>query len=395
MPRSNYDVRIPGRVKVEKVNGSISNNYTPPDCLRSTETSTGVSRRKPSGWIPPTGYSLSFRKVQLAVGRCHTVISPNDIGNSYVYTGAVGAPTFGRFNSNTHFDELIGEGSIIDPTLANRSLIAARNKVKQSSINLGVAFAERKRTSQLLGDTAINIGKSIRALKRGEVRRAMNALGISSSKREPRGSNVPQKWLELQYGWKPLLSDVYGACDALSKRHKRDWRVTAKATISSKKVYTRKWYTFESGDGRAEVNSSVFTRIDALPQNEALISLSSMGITNPLLIGWELVPFSFVVDWALPVGKWLESLDSMLGYTSCYTSQSSFTRAEWWGVGRYDKREVGFHDNQYDEYKYVVKLVRTATSGVPLPSFPGIKDPSSLGHMANGLALLTQAFGRR
>jgi hypothetical protein len=38
-----------------------------------------------------------------------------------------------------------------------------------------------------------------------------------------------------------------------------------------------------------------------------------LGLTNPLAIAWELVPFSFVLDWLVPVGTWLQSLDATLG----------------------------------------------------------------------------------
>jgi hypothetical protein len=284
--------------------------------------------------------------------------------------------------------------------LRNIALTAVRNNLKNTDINLGVAFGERKQTARLIGDTASRLAKSIRHLKRGSPRKAMDELGISSRKREPRGSNVPSKWLEMQYGWKPLLGDVHGAADALSKHPTDHWRVTAKATRSRVDQYAYDIFPgsgsgFDACECRAKVERSVFARIDAIPNNAATIALASAGVTNPLLVAWELVPFSFVVDWFLPVGNYVESLDAMLGYTSGYYTSSLLVRANWTDNGR--SGTVGIHKifNNYSGYKKLIHLSRTAQAGVPLSKLPRFKDPRSLGHMANGLALLAQVFGRR
>jgi hypothetical protein len=269
------------------------------------------------------------------------------------------------------------------------------------SINLGQAFAERKMTANLIGDTASRLGKSFRYLRRGQTRKAMNELGIGRSVIAPKGRNGPGQWLELQYGWKPLLSDVYGACEALSKRPKEDWTVTAKGTATSEDVWNYSVPATPTGyvwaySCTARRVTKAFTRIDAQPQNAAKIALASVGVTNPLLIAWELVPYSFVVDWFLPIGGWLESLDALLGFGPAFTSQSVYTECNWtlqglsgnWGAS-------SFKRNDWAGAKRIVTLVRSASAGVPMARFPSIKDGRSGLHMANGIALLASAFGRR
>lgn len=366
-----------------------------------SETYTGVTRHKPRGFIPPTNYTMRFLDYRSAQGVCALFKAgvPPSFGSRYV--GNVGG-TGGRFNSANHYNDCVSESTAIaDPGVVNTSLIKARVKMKGGSVNLGVAFAERNRTAGLVADTASNIAKSLRALRRGEVRGAMRHLGISGRKREPRGANVPQKWLELQYGWKPLLSDIYGSCDALARRNKEDWRVTAKGRSRMTKSWSRSIVPtptsgFDASTCVCTVQYGAMTRIDALPSNELLISLSSLGVTNPLLVGWELVPFSFVFDWFLPVGEFLDSLDAMLGYGSAYTSTSFWREAKWVDTGVSKNHANGWRtENSFVGTKEVRKLDRTASSGVPLPSFPRIKDPRSLTHMANGLSLLAGFFGRQ
>lgn len=394
MPRQNFITAIPSIVKGSDINGgNVAGPFSVPDGRYAAETSSGTHRRKPSGWIPPTGYSYSHVTFSRDSGECKYWFTSNPNTNNRWITGCVGGVN-GVFNSLNRWDELVNEGSIVDAALANTALIAARGKLKGQSVNLAVAFGERRQTAQLIGDTAKRLVETVRSLKRGNIRDAMNKLGLSHNSRQPRGSNWPRHWLELQYGWKPLLSDVYGACDALSKRNKSDWRVTVTATRSSKRDYSRSWGGNGGGVGSAKVSCSAFVRIDALPQNEANISLASLGISNPATLGWELLPFSFVVDWLLPVGGWIDSLDAMLGYGEAYTSTSVLTRASWDTRGTGSSSGGFTYQNNYVGSKRVVKLERTASAGVPLPSFPSLKDPRSLGHMANGLALLSQVFGR-
>jgi len=364
----------------------------------SLETTSGVSRRKPVGFIPPTGYSFFHKDTTNAYGSCISVGSdlPRPDNQSISYFGVVGGPA-GRFSTDDRCSQTLAETVIENTSLSNQALISARQNLKGMKVNLGVAFGERNQTARLIGDTATRMAKSFSSLKRGRIREAMRHLGISGQKRQPRGANAPQKWLELQYGWKPLLSDIYGASSALEGREKSDWRVTAKAT-RSQLIEEDRWFD-PTGPGlgrcRASAKCSAFVRIDALPQNEATISLASLGVTNPLSVAWELVPFSFVVDWMIPIGDWLDSLDAMLGYSTAYTSSSLLTKASWKVSGGYYRS--GPHSyvrNDYSGGKRIVKLTRSASSGVPLPSLPQIKDPRSLGHMANGLALLATAFGR-
>lgn len=407
MARVNFNRSTPGLLRTYSPrNEPLPNtSVTFPVWKSASETQSGTTRRKPStGWISPTAYNFLGIYISRAYGNSD-VQSTGLVSNGTRYNGVVGG-SGGRFNSLNHFNEIVLETEVRgDKGLRNKALIAARNNLKSTDINLGVAFGERKQTARLIGDTASRLGKSIRHLKSGRIRKAMDELGISSRKREPRGSNVPSKWLEMQYGWKPLLSDVYGAADALSKHPRDHWRVTAKATRSMNESYSMRrepigvtgpTSNFDAFAGRAEVFTSVFARIDAVPRNEALISLASAGVTNPLLVAWELVPFSFVVDWFLPIGGWVESLDAMLGYEQGYYSSSLYIRAEWKEEGLTRRWPSGAKvANLFEGTKLLVEVDRDVSNGIPLPRLPRFKDPRSLGHMANGLALLSQVFGRK
>lgn len=402
MPRGNFQTDIAGQHEVKMISGAPT-QVVVLDAKRASETVIGTSRRKPSDrFIPPTPYTFDRVRYERASGSSEQVkYGANGVsvfGTQYVKGTCIDSSNVGLNSLN-----ILNEGyslPVAPPvSFRDRALVKARLAMKDTDVNLGVAFAERNATARMLGDTATNLAKAYRALRRGETRKAMDALGISSRKRQPRGNNAPSKWLELQYGWKPLLSDVYGAADALAKRDAYDWMVTGKGSYSEVIEVNK---LVGSGHSRArcivEGKMGCFVRIDAVPQNEVLQSFVSLGLTNPALIAWELVPFSFVVDWALPIGNWLDSLDAMLGYGPTWCSISTLTKAKWSFEG-VDHRNFGAYSasytNRFTGRKEEVHLRRTTSQSVPLPTLPRFKDPRSLGHMANGLSLLASAFAKR
>lgn len=406
MARPNFSVTLRGSCDLYWACGEPSHfRFTQSNLVSavSSETVVGTSRRKPSGFMAPTPYTLTAIRTDYATGTCqHKPQGGNIHSTGQFYKGVVGpGSSGGRFFGEDHFNGALTEITVkSDAGLRNAALIAARNKLKSQDINLGVAFGERNQTMRLLGSTATRLSTAVRHLKGGRIRRSMDALGVSNKRRQPRGRQWTDKWLELQYGWKPLLSDVYGAARALEQRPKGDWRVTASVRRSQKDDYVLKKVplsgaNFDACEVKAGLVRSVYTRLDALPQNEAIISLASLGVTNPLSIGWELVPYSFVVDWAYPVGDFLESLDALLGYGSAYYSSSFLAKAKWVDRGLSGSYGTnGFTKNNYTGRKRMVYLSRIVSNSVPLPTLPRFKDPRSLGHMANGLALLASAFGR-
>lgn len=401
--RKDFEVNITGSVYIRDDwrNPPVGKDYAVNSRYAKSVTK-GVSRRKPVGWIPPTDYSYEFTRRNYAVGALTTRQRHNSSGVEvpYVYnSGLVGGGGVAPFSSSTVESSTYVFGSH-DSKLADRALVKARLKMKNSDVNLGVAFAERNATARLLGDTATRIAKAVRQLRRGNVRRAADELG--GGRRQTKGKTTLERWLELQYGWRPLLDDVYGSADALSKRTGSDWRVTAKARVQEP-ITARKRYEniLSSVDCEATGWDKAFVRIDAYPQNDVFLALSQLGITNPALVAWELVPFSFVLDWMLPIGDYLDSLDAMLGYGESWTSISQFKRVKWYSnvgasphnypSGSYTYITTGSFEGECDQ----LYLKRTASKGVPLPTMPRFKDPRSLTHMANGLSLLALAFGRK
>lgn len=408
MARPSFTTTLPSTYHSD-VNGTVSTTDVTSASMGREVVSGTAPRPKPDGFVAPTSYSLlreTYTRANGQIDHRRTRKSTGVVDDRRLYFGCVGGGAGGCNSLNAFNDVYMPLG--VPAAWRTKVLTDARIKMKQADVNLAVAFAERNKTARMIGDTAIQLVRSARLLRKGNFWGAARELGINNP-RKPRGSSVTARWLELQYGWKPLLSDVYGSVDALARRDKSDWIVTAKSAYSEP---VEGWYDTETmspsvspfldsdyGFGFAAGFRGAFCRIDAIPENDLLKVMSSLGVTNPGLIAWELVPFSFVVDWFLPVGDFIDQLDALLGYGPSWSSISSIEKVAWSYTLSNSQGDNSLYDwdirRSGKASKTYVKLDRTGGAGVPLATFPPIKDPLSLGHMANGLSLLTQTFGRR
>lgn len=399
MARPSFTTTIPGVYTQSIADGPIS-SVTVPSSRYAQEIVVGTNRRKPEGWIPPTSYSLRRRVYRRHEGHIDfTRFNPNGSVNQHDrYVGVVGGGARGCNSLNAFNDTYMTRG--VPSSWIDQCITEARLKMKRSDVNLAVAFAERNKTARMVTKTSLQCVRALRLLRRGNFWGAGRELGIRPGR--PRGISVTERWLELQYGWKPLLQDVYGSVDALARRRGEDWIVTAKAA-KSERIHS--YFKGSSsgldpnhGYGHALGTRGCFVRIDAIPTNDLLQVMSSFGITNPALLAWELTPYSFVVDWLLPVGDYLESLDAMLGYGPAWTSVSTLEKVDWFHeLGR--SEIPGTYpiviDRKGVATQQVVNVTRQAYNNVPLAQAPRIKNPASLGHMANALSLLAQVFSGR
>lgn len=329
------------------------------------------------GWRPPLPYHRTIGKYRKANGVCE-YIAPS--GTTVRVTGP---DPWRSYNLNPPG---------FPAWLSNAALIDALTKLKGQGVNLGQAFAERDQTARLVGDTASRIARAYRATRKGDLRGAARALGASWKKQ-------PRNWLELQYGWKPLLSDVYNSVEELKGLDPSEWLVTVKGTkrLVSRREFDDKFAASVPFRNSEELFQGAFVRLDYHPSNTFQATLTRIGLTNPLALAWELLPYSFVVDWFWPIGDWLNVLDATSGFDFAGGSLSTITR---YGVHlkpiHYMVGGAQLKRNSFSEgYTRSVSLNRSVYGASPLPRPPGLKNPASLGHMANGLSLLAEAFGRR
>lgn len=301
-----------------------------------------------------------------------------------------------------------------DASLNARADLALLDSIKsEGGASLGLALLERKETEHLLTTSIGRVRKSIQAVKdlRGpaEMRKVHKAylnrarfskLGRPLSKREISLSRVPEFWLEVQYGWKPLMSDVYDAMKAVDFHQvNNNYRFSKSVAISQTDPAVRS-QTFYDGRYPADFQfKMIFDRLERvklrcdyqIDTSGALATLASLGLTNPIDLAWERLPYSFVIDWFIPLGKWFNSFDATLGRSfiagtrsnsireTCTSGQllPTGTSPGFYVLGK----TVGLEYNFFQFDRYVL-------TGFPSPALPAFKNPCSPTHVANALSLL-------
>lgn len=115
-------------------------------------------------------------------------------------------------------------------------------------------------------------------------------------------------WLEGRYGWRLLVYDIIDVNNAIQglsenqrKRFKhrtgRTQRIQTTETIPDF-YWGHAWHSMTfSNVWEVSVRGSIIA--DISPPRFAF---------NPVVTAWELIPYSFVIDWILGVGTWLEQL---------------------------------------------------------------------------------------
>jgi hypothetical protein len=291
--------------------------------------------------------------------------------------------------------------------------LLTEGRALQGTWSAAQAWGERRETAELLTRTAQRVVGLFRALRSGQWRKLNELLPIGERKRWKELKDTPYgKWLvqrqrralaitpqamasgvlEFQNGWKPLLGDVYNACEMLANRKMQaDWVITGRG--ETKRFDSRDeilgqdtpWYVNPRTRRYWECTRLANVRIDATVDDQFFHRLSQMGMTNPFATAWELLPLTYIADWFVGIGDWLQSLGAPAGMKffsgSCTRYYELIVTMESADLSR----------GQYSGYRRKVEMERTVYSNFPFPIPPlSFKPkPLSLSRVVNLAALLT------
>lgn len=282
----------------------------------------------------------------------------------------------------------------------------ALSKVSNLKFNAAQALGERAQTANMLAKSVNRLVLFSKAVRKGNFARARLYLWgrdqLFTGRKWPK--NTPKTptqdefgnlWLEVRYGWMPLVKDIYGAAELLAQQFE-DIRpmyvvATAKAEEAIKQNLTEFGVSAEA-NGICRFTAKCGLGFDIADYDRDLVRQT--GIDNPALLAWELLPYSFVVDWFLPVGNFLERLNAtsglrfVKGYTSVKTDAEAVSRhtgnsvVAYEGVGSFSVRGRAIILDRYSHSTF---------PGVVLPKFEwGL----NVVRATSALALLNQVFAR-
>lgn len=292
------------------------------------------------------------------------------------------------------------------------------NARKLSTASLGVTGIEMKSTVGLVAQTATRLATSFSHLKNGKWAKAFGELipekrvfvghhrnasyrqqmvtqrkfaAVVAKDRKRSSANrldfAASTWLELEFGWKPMLDDIHAIAETAANHlhapkpdlirlggfHEGKCGITTGSEVP------------KVSQSRGVTSTNVVAHYTVDSQN--LFNLNKWGLVNPAAIGWATLPFSFVVDWFSPVSHYLESFSHDAGLKEIGSSVS----IKYHVVGRawYEDEEAYNCSGTLD-----VKSFTRDTSGIPSFPLPEVNFSTMLEpwKITTSLALLRSVF---
>lgn len=158
------------------------------------------------------------------------------------------------------------------------------------------------------------VGRALGLLKRHPRRSRFGSYSVAPSDWRSLTADLGSLWMMYSYGWKPFVEDIYNASQVLSAPIEPLWiNCSSHEEINifeTKTVIDGSVITYGN-----EISGKVFARVGGVVTvtNHNLHTAKNAGFTNPASWLWELIPFSFVVDWFTTFGEWINSLDDEVG----------------------------------------------------------------------------------
>lgn len=298
-------------------------------------------------------------------------------------------------------------------TLRSRLL----SKVSDQRASLGEFVGEYKQCTNMFLSTSRRILRAAVALRRFDIVEAASVLGFTLSPQQlthlsfVKGRFQSQRlsptlflsnvWLEYIYGWKPLLQDLYGTVFALTDGIEQQRvnhvvsifersRIKTSEDFAPSGAYHKKVLTLNN-----QVTHSIHCRYKVI--NSSTVMSQQLGLINPASIAWNLLPFSFVVDWFLDVNSFLDQLSATSGlefvdgtetFTCKGTRQYTINgfRSPLGGAASFQ-----FNNFSRSEFKKKIRVVLSSFPSVPLRFGSGLSNDN---RKLSALALLRQAFSK-
>ena len=197
-------------------------------------------------------------------------------------------------------------------------------KVKNHEANLGVSLAEVDKLAGTVFGTMKSIVyglNDLRQLKFAQFARRFGTKPIHKNSAERlKLLDVSGRFLEMRYAWEPTIQDCYAAAKAFEEISNGPRQLYNRATKRrSRKVDFNTNYCKAHQVVEAK-------RTYLFEMYEEMSFARQLGLMNPATIVWERMPFSFVIDWFIPIGTYLDLIGQVPFMQGRWCRTSSYRR---------------------------------------------------------------------
>lgn len=275
-------------------------------------------------------------------------------------------------------------------------------KMKNSELALAVDIAEGKKSIDMVRQRLVQVIDIARQVRRKAFH--ISRVNPNDPSKTP-WAVIGNTWLEYQYGWKPLLGSAFGICDGIRNRSRAGKeRIKGFHRISFPPTFLQKKSSLGiTGFTERIVSTKATISCDFAMDNAFLRDASRFIGLNPLGIVWELVPYSFVADWFIDIGGYLEDFETSMGlgltfkrgwrsYVHDVQHRITIPAQIASASGRSHYVYTGTASQEFRDKN------RQVLSGVPKPDLPTFDPKFGAARIASGAALLLNIltkFNRR
>lgn len=215
-------------------------------------------------------------------------------------------------------------------TVLNAVINEAVARARSASWDVLTDLAELKQTIKLFKEGHRALGASITDIARGAAPYLKSPKAFAKA--------VANNWLKYRYGVMPTLYSLQDAIEAFNRKT-RTYAFGRSSASESDLVLNS---DFASGDTGTETYTATetydFTRKYRGYSMAQFEVISDSFRFDPLTTSYELVTLSFVLDWFIDVGTWLEAVSPFAaGNTRVIMGsvQTTSTRTQHWDINAY------------------------------------------------------------
>lgn len=309
---------------------------------------------------------------------------------------------------------------LLDSNDENRLISKLWTRVKGSDFNAANFLGESHQTLALVANSAIRVAKAYFHLRQGDAAGMLRSL-VEGTSRAPLmkrldpakvryshpnlssdSNQMASLLLEVQYGWRPLVSDVIAGAEMLSHHLNTPFtqniqtvkvrRVGPDKRVVSQNFWARDeaWFgpggiTFPRLYVHGKTIKAIFTEKD-IPSLPA-----TLGLTNLEVTAYELTPFSFLADWFLPIGPWLEARAAAQNLTGTFVISEHLVDAEYSGIELGGSLATVIDHCNGSFVRFTTTRTVTNSLTAAKPSYKPLNKALSMEHCINALGLVVGA----
>jgi len=279
-----------------------------------------------------------------------------------------------------------------------RAIVECLNKIADQKANLGEGLATLGQTIRMLRNPCQSLLDGILSAKRDRSLKPYMYKSFRDMIKQGVDKTLANRYLEYVYGWAPLMSDIYGLVELAKKQSQGPLIVHAKSTFNTTKFKGQGQWTYlsdtmhrvASSNQERRVACSIWASVN--PNYSGGRALNQLGLLNPVSLAWELVPWSFVIDWFVPIGPVLNALtapaglDFITGYVSNRVSSTDIFDYQTWSLGEMPFTAIT-QTSPCNPRVTHERYDREALGGWPQPRLYLQPDPFKGDHFLKALAL--------